>query len=119
MPNFMLLQYASTLLGFVALAAWLLLWYRETAPVSVSATLPPLKSRASLGVSMLTIAIAAGLLRAWLLIGVLPRTIGHWDWSMLNFGVTAIAVAFWELLCYCLFMTLRQYAAQPAKVRVM
>ena len=119
MPTFMMLQYASTFVGFFALGVWILLWYRETTPAPISASLPPLKSRVSLAVSMLAIAIAAGLLRAWLLIGVLPLTINNWDWFMLNFAVTAIAVAFWELLFYCLFMTLRQYAAQPAKLGVM
>jgi hypothetical protein len=117
MSTFMFLQYVSTFVGFFALGVWILMWYRETAPVPI-ASLPPLKSRVSLAVTIFAIAIAAGLLRAWLLIGAMPRTINHWDWFMLNFAVTAIAVAFWELLFYCLFMTLRQYTAQPAKLRV-
>lgn len=119
MSTFMFLQYASTFVGFFALGVWIVMWYRETAPVPISASLSPLKSRVSLAVSMFAIAIAAGLLRAWLLIGVMPRTINHWDWFMLNFTVIALAVAFWELLFYCLFSTLRQYAAQPAKISVM
>ena len=118
MPTFMMLQYASTLLGFVALGAWILLWYRETAPVPMAASLPPPKSRISVAIIMFAVAGVAGLLRAWLVIGELPRTLSHWDWFMLNFATTALAVAFWELLFYCLFTTLRQYAGQPTKLHV-
>jgi len=118
-PMYMFLQYATTFLGFFALGVWVLLWYRETAPVTGAASRPSLKSRVSLAVIMFAIAIAAGLLRAWLLISAMPWTIHHWDWLMLNFAVTALAVAFWDLIFYCLLTTLRQYAAQPAKIRVM
>jgi hypothetical protein len=119
MPTYMFLQYATTLLGFFALGVWTFLWYHETAPLTGAASLPPLKSRVSLLVMMFAISVAAGLLRAWLLIGVMRRAIHHWDWLMLNFAVTVLAVAFWELFFYCLLTTLRGYAAQPAKIRVM
>lgn len=109
-PVFMLLQYASTLVGLLALAVWILLWYRETAPIAGAASLPPMTTRVSLAVMIFAIAIATGFLRAWLLIGMLPRTIYHFDWFMLNFAVTAIAVAFWELLFYCLVTTSCQYS---------
>jgi Domain of unknown function (DUF4184) len=110
-PVFMLLQYASTLLGFLALAVWILLWYRETAPIADATSLLPMTSRVSLAVMIFAIAIGTGFLRAWLLIGMLPRTIYHFDWFMLNFGATAIAVAFWELLFYCLVTTSSQYSS--------
>jgi len=111
-PMFTFLQYASTLLGLFALAAWILWWYRETTPITGSDSRAPLESRAGLAVVMLAIAVAAGFLRAWGLLGMVPRTVRHWDWFLLNFGVTAIAVAFWELLSYCLIMASRQYAAR-------
>jgi Domain of unknown function (DUF4184) len=111
-PTYMFMQYASTLLGLFALVMWILLWYRETAPLTGSASLPPPKSRVSLAVIMFAIAVATGLLRGWLFIGMLPRTIHHWDWFMLNFGVTTIAVAFWELFLYCLVTTSRQYSSR-------
>ena len=110
MSTFMFLQYASTFLGIFALSVWILWWYLEPPSVKDDASLPPLRSRVSLAIIMFAVAVAAGLLRAWLLIGVLPRTIYHWDWFMPNFGVTAIAVAFWELLFYCLITTSRQWA---------
>ena len=118
-PMTTVLQYATTFLGLFSLGVWLLFWYRDTAPATADASPPPLKSRVLLALIMFAIAVAAGLLRAWLLIGVMPRTIYHWDWFMLNFSVTAIAVAFWELFFFCLLTTLREYAAQPANIRVM
>lgn len=115
-PVFMVLQYASTVLGLFALVVWILLWYRDTGSVTEATALPPMTSRVSLAVTIFAIAIAAGVLRAWLMIGMLPRTLYHFDWFMLNFAVTAIAVAFWELLFYCLVMTSCQYSSRLSSV---
>src|SRR5271157_3834013 len=109
MPMFMVLQYASTFIGLSALGVWILLWYHDTAPVTDNESLSELKSRVSLAVIMFAIAGATGFLRASLLTGM-PRTIHNLDWFMLQFGVTAIAVAFWELLFYCLITTSRRYS---------
>ena len=109
MPLFAVLQYASTLIGLFALGVWILLWYHGTAPVTENASLSELKSRVWLAVVMFAIAGATGLLRASLLTGR-PRTIHKLDWFMLQFGVTALAVAFWELLFYCLITTSRRYS---------
>jgi hypothetical protein len=111
-PATMVMQYGSTLLGLLALAVWILLWYRDTAPVTGAAFLPPFASRVPLAVLIFAIAMATGLLRAWLLVGALPRSVRNWDWFLLNFGATAIAVAFWELLVYCLVTTTREYASR-------
>jgi Domain of unknown function (DUF4184) len=109
-PTYMVLQYASTFLGLLALGIWLVLWYRKTEPDRGMALQASVKSRVSLAVIMFAIALGIGLMRAWLLIGEMPRTIHNWDWFMLNFGVTAIAAGFWELIVYCLLATSRQYA---------
>jgi uncharacterized protein DUF4184 len=109
-PTYMVLQYASTLLGLLALVIWVFLWYRTTEPDGEMALQSPVRSRVSLAVIMFAIAVGMGLMRAWLLIGEMPRTIHNWDWFMLNFGVTAIAAGFWELIVYCLLATSRQYA---------
>lgn len=106
---YMILQYTSTFIGIFALGVWIFLWYRKTAPVTGISSLSPLKSRVSIAVIMFAIAVAVGLLRAWFLIGMMPRTLNNWDWFMSQFGVTALAVAFWELLFYCLITTSRQY----------
>jgi len=118
-PTVMFLQYASTLLGFLSLGAWLLLWYLRTPPVGNVASLPAHKSRAPLAAILFAIAIATGLLRAWNLIGMAPPTAHNWDWFMLNFAATAIAVGFWEVLFYCLIVTSREILRQPAKLGVM
>jgi len=109
-PVFMVLQYTSTLVGFVALTVWILLWYRKTTSLADSTSLPPMTSRVLLSMMIFAIAIATGFLRAWLLVGMFPRTFYIFDWFMLNFAVTAIAVAFWELLFYCLVMTSYEYS---------
>ena len=111
-PMTMILQYSSTLLGFMALAVWILLWYRDTAPVAEVASLARLKSRTALALGMFAIALAAGLWRAWMLLGIMPMTLRHWDWFLLNFSVTAIAIAFWELFFYCVIATSRGYASR-------
>jgi hypothetical protein len=108
MPMTAVLQYASSLLGVLALGVWILMWYRETAPVTDIASVP-LESRVSLAVLIFAIAGATGFLRAWLPLGMIPRSMREWDWFLMNFATTAIAVAFWELLFYCLITTSREY----------
>jgi len=105
-PLFMILQYGSTFIGLCALGIWILLWYHNTAPVKDVASQPQLGSRFLLAIIMFAIAVAIGLLRAWLLLGMVPRNILHWDWFLLQFGVTTLAAAFWELLLYCLIITM-------------
>jgi len=106
MPTYTLMQYGSTFIGLLALGIWILLWYHNTAPVTDIASQPQVRSRVSLALLMFAMAIAGGLLRAWLLIGALPRTIHNWDWFILNFAVTTLAVTFWVLVFYCLIITI-------------
>jgi hypothetical protein len=108
MSNYALMQYASTLLGVLALGIWMVLWYRKTPPF-VLASQPPLRSNVPLAVGMFVAALATGLLRAWADIGEMPITSRQREWFILNFSVTALAVAFWVLLLYCLLMTTREY----------
>ena len=109
---FMILQYVSTLRRIACAGEYgFSLWYRETGRRCSCSFHAPLESRVSLAVMIFAIAIATGFLRAWLLLGILPRTIYHFDWFMLNFAVTAIAVAFWELLFYCLVTTSLEYSS--------
>lgn len=55
---------------------------------------------------MFAVAVAIGIWRAWLLASQ-SKTAYDWDHYILQFSVTAIAVAFWELLFYCLITTSR------------
>ena len=102
-----LLQYVSTGIGLLALAVWIFLWYRNTVPVVASASSPKLKSRVSLAVFMFAIAGALGMWRA-LLLASQSQTNYDWDLLVLQFSVTVIAVAFWELLFYCLITMSRE-----------
>jgi hypothetical protein len=106
------LQYASTIIGVVALAVWIALWYRRTAPqAEVQASERTSHSR--LGLGMLALALSGGLVRAIILTGV-PRSIDGGDKFLAMFGVTSLAVGFWELLVYSLVTTARhaQFAAK-------
>ena len=104
---YVVLQYLSTVVGMVALVAWIALWYRKTTP---AAEIEPLQRKsfyAWLGVGMLAGAAACGLVRAMLLTGV-PRNINSADRFLASFSATFLAVAFWELLVYSLVATARQ-----------
>ncbi len=118
MPGYGILQYASTLAGLLSLAVWILLWYRQTAPIPALASPLQFTSRVWLAIIMFATAVAAGLVRATVAASASPVNF-YWDWFMLHFGVTAMAAAFWEILFYCLVATSRQHTSQPTEVSVM
>ena len=104
MPMFGVLQYASTVIGMLALAAWVFLWYRKSpVPAELARRKQP-KSRFGLAVAMFAIAVMAGAIRATILIGM-PETVARADGFFLIYAVTALAVAFWQLLLYCVLVT--------------
>lgn len=105
MPLFMLLQYASSLIGLVALAVWLWLWYRNTPPQENTA--PVAASRPEIALAMLALAIIAGTVRAGLTVRI-PRNLEMADKFMLIVGVTFMAVVFWELFAYCVLISSHQ-----------
>jgi hypothetical protein len=102
-PVFEVLQYGSTVAGLVAIAVWVLLWYRDTTPMARAAPSHP-RSRFSLALLIFAAAAVAGLLRAAVLVGV-PAGFKGCDEFMLVFSVTFLAVAFWALVLYCLLAT--------------
>lgn len=103
-PVYESLQYASTIIGLVALMIWVLLWYRDTTPGPAVNGAP---SRFPLALAMFAVAIAAGLLRAWLVVGR-PANPHVGDSFLLVLGVTAIALVFWQVLVYCLMISSHQ-----------
>ncbi len=107
MAGYGILQYASTFVGLFALGAWILVWYRHTTPVAAAASTRQFKSRVSLAFIMCAIAAATGVWRGLMVVSA-SQFAYHWDRVFLQFGVTAIAVAFWELLLYCLITTSRE-----------
>jgi len=104
-PMFSLLQYGSTVIGLLALAIWVALWYRRTPVAAVRS--PQAHSRFGLAIAMFAIAAAAGTIRATLLIGM-PATMARADLYFLICAVTSIAVAFWQLLLYCVLVSSHQ-----------
>jgi hypothetical protein len=104
MPMFGALQYASTVVGMLALAIWVLLWYlRSPVPAEPTSTAKP-KSRFGLAVTMFAVAAAVGTVRAILIIGM-PGSVARADTFLLICGVTSLAVAFWQLLFYCVLVS--------------
>ena len=56
---------------------------------------------------MIAVATVVSLVRAWLVIGM-PTSVRGADALMLTFGVTGIAIVFWEVLIYCLMISSHQ-----------
>lgn len=104
LPLFSVLQYASSIIGMLALAVWIFLWYRRTPLPAARVSLSAHKSRFGLAIAMFALAAAFGTVRAVLLIGV-PATIGRADTFLFVCGVTSLAVAFWQLLLYCVLVS--------------
>ncbi len=109
---FAALQYSSTIVGMLALAIWVVLWYRRSASgVSVRQKSPP-KSRFGLAVAMFALAAIAGTVRAALIIG-LPGSMVRADHFLLVCGVTSLATAFWQILFYCVLVSSYQVWTIP------
>jgi hypothetical protein len=56
---------------------------------------------------MVALALAVGFLRAWMIIGI-PRTMEIADSFFLVFGVTSIALVFWQVILYCVMISSHQ-----------
>jgi hypothetical protein len=106
MPIHSAAQYASSILGLFAIALWIWLWYRRTPAMEVATRQYP-RSRFALGLVMFAIAGLAGLARALLVVGM-PATRSNADLFIFVFGITALALAFWQLLLYCVLVSSHQ-----------
>ncbi len=102
MPVFSFLQYASSTVGMLVLAVWVLLWYRS-APALAATTNPRPRSHFGLAVAMLAIAAVVGTIRAVLVTG--PPSVDRANMFLLVCGVTSLAAAFWQLLFYCVLVS--------------
>ena len=106
MPVVAALQYGSSVLGMVALALWVLLWYRNTPEPQLRFNAVP-KSHFFLAVTMFAIAGMVALIRAFVVVGM-PALRANASHFLMVFAVTAIAVAFWQLLLYCVMVSTHQ-----------
>jgi uncharacterized protein DUF4184 len=106
MPVAAAMQYGSSVFGLAALAVWVLLWYRKT-PVPERRFKPVPKSHFALAVGMFAIAGTVALIRAFVVVGM-PAFRANANHFLLVFAVTAIALAFWQLLFYCVLVSTHQ-----------
>jgi hypothetical protein len=111
MPIHSALQYGSSIVGLLALAVWIWLWYLKT-PVLESVAKSHPKSRFALAVAMLVLAGVVGLVRAFLVVGM-PAFRSNAHTFLLVFGVTSLALAFWQLLFYCVLVSSHQVWMLP------
>jgi hypothetical protein len=105
-PIYRILQYGSTVFGLLALGVWIWLWYRRTTPNPGNDSVGT-KSGPVLVGAMVALALAIGFLRAWMLIGI-PRNMEIADSFFLVFGVTSIALVFWQVILYCVMISSHQ-----------
>jgi len=106
LPKYAVIQYASTVIGAVALAIWIWIWYRRTPPAAEPLT-GRSQSRFPLAVMMFAFACIVGLGRA-LLVAKITFTPLHADHFLLVFSVTVLALAFWQVLLYCVLVSTHQ-----------
>ena len=103
-PRYAALQYSSSILGLVVLGIWGVLWYRETAVVGAATPKSRPKSRFALALLMFAFAGVAGFLRARAVIGMTITPL-NFDFFLLVFGLTALDLAFWQVLLYCVLVS--------------
>ena len=99
MPIYSALQYGSTVAGLLALAIWVLLWYRKTPGQDDAPAISHPQSRASRWPLAMFVVAAVGRtcprLCSW---SGMPACRSNASTAfLLIFGVTALALAFWQL----------------------
>ncbi len=104
-PTYEILQYGSTVIGLAALGIWVLLWYRRTAPTPIAAA--NAREGPWIALTMVAAGTVAGLIRAWLTIGM-PKNLDMADGFLLVFAVTTLALVFWAVLIYCVMISSHQ-----------
>jgi Domain of unknown function (DUF4184) len=110
LPYYKVFQHTSTVLGLVILLVWFVLWYRRSAPSSQPiAAAPPARTRVAILTAFAIVGSIGALIRA---------TIGSRTPSgRINFRefvidgvVTLVALAWWELVAYGIFIEWTQRA---------
>jgi len=112
-PYYKLLQHGSTFVGLAILVAWVVLWYRKTPPVAASMLTPPENKRTVIFIGV-TIAVVVAAMRAAIMAGI-PSTLWDARWFVIRFGITAMALIWWQLVAYGVSMSMQTKSAQTTE----
>ncbi len=101
MPLYKILQHSSTAVGMGMVVVWLLFWYRATPPSTVLTESLPLTRKAIIIALMATITLVGAVVR-----GIGGTTPGNFSFRhfVARAVVTVLAVTWWQLLAYGLFV---------------
>ena len=100
-----LLQQVSSILGVVLLCAWLVRWYRNTAPIHTAANVPVPAARRWLVLGCIVAVACAGTLFRAVLVLLTPGLRHPWATLIGDSVTTLIALAWWALVLYALMST--------------
>ena len=109
-PYYKLLQHGSTILGLGILSVWIVIWYRRSDPSNVVPSTMP--KRMMVIFCGLAIAVAGGALRAWLVTGI-PSNFWDARWFIVRFGITVMALLWWQLVAYGIFSSVHHASPKP------
>lgn len=99
-PHYKLLQWASTVAGMAVLLVWFVYWYRDAEPARESrAPLMPVLRRIAVISCVTLIALGGAALHAYFIVGV-PETFGRMKHFGVDFVITSIVLAWWQLVIY-------------------
>ena len=110
-PLFKILQHLSSLLGFLVLAGYAVVWYRRTEPVAPGGRRPGVRQR-QLVLAALTAATAAGGLA-----GLLLHDAASIERALFNVVTTGMAATAWAVLLLCLGWRIRYRAASKSAAK--
>jgi hypothetical protein len=108
-PYYKLLQHGSTVVGLGILAVWVVRWYRRTKPTNEAVVTRPENKTAVVLIGM-TIAFVGATIRAAIGVGI-PSTLWDARWFIIRFGITGMALVWWQLLAYGISMSIQSNSA--------
>lgn len=98
-PHYKLLQWASTVVGLGVLMVWFAYWYRDAERARERVPLMPLLRRIAVISCVTLVALGGAALHAYFIVGV-PETFGRMKHFGVDFVITSIVLAWWQLVIY-------------------
>jgi hypothetical protein len=113
-PVYKIFQHGSTMLGFIALSFWLLLWYRNTEPRpdAASRRVSPARRLTVMGV-VAVVALIGAAIRATAALGIYAEHVSHTRFIGLVV-VTLISLLWWQFVLYGVWRTKVQTGEERA-----